>query len=135
MATGAAPLPPPLEHVLLDETLPLDVKALWRLMMADADFWREFLARRQARGTVLTGWVMVDAETKRALPRRAPCVCPPTVCPPTVSARERARTSATEVCFPHRVPESAYARPRAHARVRVQPLLPVLCLPTWGVSR
>ena len=80
MATGAAPLPPPLEHVLLDETLPLDVKALWRLMMADAEFWREFMERRQARGLAMTGWVMVDAESKRARPRRAPSatvVCPP----------------------------------------------------------
>ena len=91
MATGAAPLPPPLEHVLLDETLPLDVKARWRLMMADADFWREFLARRQARGTVLTGWVMVDAETKRALPRRPPvCVSPHSVSPHSECQRARA---------------------------------------------
>lgn len=62
----AAALPAPLEHVLLEETLPLDVKALWRLVMADAQFWREFLERRQARGVLVEGWAHVKAEPKRA---------------------------------------------------------------------
>ncbi|KAK9839276.1 hypothetical protein WJX81_005429 [Elliptochloris bilobata] len=63
---GTASLPPPLEHVLLDETLPLDVKALWRLVMADGQFWREFQERRQARGLVMSGWSHAKADSKRA---------------------------------------------------------------------
>ena len=61
-------LPAPLEHVLLDETLPLDAKALWRLVMADAAFWAAFLEARQARGVVVDGWAHVKAGPKRARP-------------------------------------------------------------------
>lgn len=71
-AAGAELLPPALEHLLLDETLPLDVKALWRLVMADPDFWREFQDRRQAHGLVMTGWTHVIGDAKRA-PRLPPC--------------------------------------------------------------
>ena len=63
-------LPAPLDHVLLEETLPLDAKALWRLVMADAAFWATFLERRQARGVRVDGWAHVKAGPKRARPGR-----------------------------------------------------------------
>ena len=58
--------------MLLEETLPLDAKALWRLVMADATFWAAFLEARQARGVTVGGWAHVKAAPKRAAPGR-PC--------------------------------------------------------------
>ena len=56
--------------MLLEETLPLDAKALWRLVMADAAFWAAFLERRQARGVRVDSWAHFKAGPKRARPGR-----------------------------------------------------------------
>lgn len=93
-------LPAPLEHVLLEETLPLDAKALWRLVMADAAFWAAFLEKRQARGVRVDGWAHVKAGPKRARPG---CPCAAVACwgAHAQAAQHRLRCGGAAVACEH----------------------------------
>ena len=54
--TDAAELPEPLPTTLLDETLPITPRDLWRLVMGDPDFFRSVADMKKNRDLKIGRW-------------------------------------------------------------------------------